>query len=312
MARDQGADERRRRLTALIMLFACGGTYGLIFSLNRLAVDDGIPFLAYVFWQALFGGVILGVANLIAGTRPRLGGRYLRAYFAVSFLTLAFPYVLLTFIAPKLPAGVLGLGGTLSPGFTYLFALLLGLDRLAALRLAGIALGLAGVLLVVLPQASLPDSTMTGWVLLSLLVPVSYALGTITAARIAPKDGKPLAMACGHLLASALMVFPFMAGFGEWWFFDGPMTDGDYALIGAAFVNALFFALLFEIVRRAGPVFFATQNYVATLAGILWAVLIFGEAHSAYIWGALVLMLGGLYLVSRLPKPPAPATVHTS
>ena len=106
-------------------------------------------------------------------------------------------------------------------------------------------------------------------------------------------------MGSGLLFASSIMVFPFMAGSGQWWFFTGPMSEGDWAQIGAVLINATFFYLLLEIIKRAGPVFFSTQNYVATLAGIGWGILILAESHSAYVWGALALLLAGLYLVTR-------------
>jgi drug/metabolite transporter (DMT)-like permease len=61
----------------------------------------------------------------------------------------------------------------------------------------------------------------------------------------------------------------------------------------------LFFWLLFEIIRLAGPVFFSLQNYVATLSGIGWGMLIHGEAHSIWIWLALALLFLGLALVIR-------------
>ena len=87
---------------------------------------------------------------------PRLNWPHIRAYFVIGFFTLAFPFVLLAFIAPKLPAGVISLGGTLSPTITYILALALAMDRFRWLRIGGISLGLAGVLLVVLPETSLP------------------------------------------------------------------------------------------------------------------------------------------------------------
>ncbi len=290
---------RRHQFVSFALLIVCGGTFGLIFSANKIAVTGGIPFFAYVFWQTLGGGLVL---LLLAGAfrrRPRLSWPHVRAYFVIGFFTLAFPFVLLAFIAPKLPAGVISLGGTLSPTITYILALALAMDRFRWLRIGGISLGLAGVLLVVLPETSLPEPGMAGWVLLSLLVPVSYASGTIAAARLAPADGDSLTTGSGLLFASSIMVFPFMAGSGQWWFFSGPMSDADWAQIGAVLINAAFFYLLLEIVRRAGPVFFSTQNYVATLAGIGWGILILAESHSVYIWGALALLFAGLFLVTR-------------
>ena len=77
------------------------------------------------------------------------------------------------------------------------------------------------------------------------------------------------------------------------------MSNGDWALIAVTLISALFFWLLLEIIRLAGPVFFSVQNYVATLSGIGWGMLIHGEAHSIWIWLALALLFLGLALVIR-------------
>jgi drug/metabolite transporter (DMT)-like permease len=82
------------------------------------------------------------------------------------------------------------------------------------------------------------------------------------------------------------------------------MSDGDWALILYMIVNAGFYVLLYEIVRLAGPVFFSSGNFVATLAGVVWAILIFGEIPSYWIWIALVLLTLGMFLVNRTNVKP--------
>jgi drug/metabolite transporter (DMT)-like permease len=73
-------------------------------------------------------------------------------------------------------------------------------------------------------------------------------------------------------------------------------------LLIAAAVNVVFFLLYFEVVRRAGPTFMSTFNYVAIPAGIAWSMLIFGEQPSAVFWIALLLMLASVFVaVSRKP-----------
>ena len=69
-------------------------------------------------------------------------------------------------------------------------------------------------------------------------------------------------------------MFVVMAASGEWWWFEGPMTDGDWALAAAAGVTALVFYLMVEIIRLAGPVFFTTVNFMIPLTGIGWGVLL--------------------------------------
>ena len=52
-------------LTALawpfVMVAINGIGTGLVFSVNRLAAEAGIPFIAYVFWAALFAGVVFAM-----------------------------------------------------------------------------------------------------------------------------------------------------------------------------------------------------------------------------------------------------------
>lgn len=294
-----GEAARASRVIPTVMLFGAGITLGLSFSLNRIAITGGIPFVPFVFWVSLGAGLALFILSLATRDLPRLSRAHLRIYLAFGAISMGLPYLILAYVAPKLPAGIVGLQQTLVPMFTYAFALLFRVDRLNALKLGGLGAGLAGVLLVVVPQASLPDPAMVGWVLLSLLVPVCYALSNVLAVVLRPPQTASLPLAAGVLLTAAILLLPVMAGTGSWWWFGGAMDAADWSLIGVAAITALFFWLLLEIIRRAGPVFFSVQNYIATLAGILSGMLIHGERHSLWIWAALALLFVGLALVVR-------------
>ena len=202
--------------------------------------------------------------------------------------------------AAKLPAGVVALQLTLVPMLTYAFALVMRVDKVNALKLAGLAVGLGAVLVVVLPQTSLPSPDMVIWVLLSFLVPLCYSFANVTISLMRPPQSASLALGAAILLTATLYLGIVMLATGEWWWFEGgpgAMSAAEWSLIGVTFITALFFWLLLEIIRLAGPVFFSVQNYITTLAGIGWGILILGEAHSAWIWLALVLLFVGLALV---------------
>ena len=64
---------------------------------------------------------------------------------------------------PNSPASLLPIGLALVPGVIYLMALAFRLERYGWLRLGGSGLRLAGVLLILLPKASLPELGMAGW-----------------------------------------------------------------------------------------------------------------------------------------------------
>ena len=79
----------------------------------------------------------------------------------------------------------------------------------------------------------------------------------------------------------------------------------------AAGINqAAIFVLMFEIVKRAGPVFFSTSNYIATLLGVALGMLFFGDSYSWWILAAMVLMFIGLFCVNVIGASKARAILY--
>ena len=58
-------------------------------------------------------------------------------------------------------------------------------------------------------------------------------------------------------------------------------------------VNVTFFLLL----KLGGGVFTSQKAYVTAIAGILWGTALLGEQMSTLAWGAIGLVLLGMYLV---------------
>ena len=296
------AGAARVPLLPTAMLFACGITWGLSFSFNKIAITSGIPVVAYVFWQSLGAGLILLMLSFATANRVQLSWPHLKLYGVAALFEFALPFLALNYVAARLPAGVVSLGQALVPALTFGFALAFRIDRYNTLRFAGLCIGLAGVLLVVLPKASLPEPDMVGWVLFALIAPLCYGFANTLVAIMRPPQSNSLPLAAGLLLAASALLLVPMAATDSWWFFENGLDDGALALIGVTVLNVIFWYLLFEIILLAGPVFFASYNYVSPLAGIGWAVLIFGERHSPWIWGALALMFAGLFLVTTRAK----------
>jgi drug/metabolite transporter (DMT)-like permease len=292
------ATPNHSRIAAVGMLFLIGFAFALTFVFNRLATTNGIPFLPYVFWQALEGALILFAIAITLGHLPSFSTQNTKLYLITGTLNVSLPICILSFVAPKVPAGVLSLGLMLIPTMIYGLALSLGMDRFSWVRAGGIALGFAGVLLVVLPSASLPSPDLTGWVLIGLLAPVCYALGAIVMGSMGRRAARSLPLACGLLLASAVTLLLVMVTTGNWWFFSREFTIGQWALIAAGINQAAIFVLMFEIIKRAGPVFFSTSNYIATILGVILGMWLFGDSHSLWIWAAMSLMFAGLFCVN--------------
>jgi drug/metabolite transporter (DMT)-like permease len=288
------------------MLLGAAVIYGAVFSVNKLAATGGAPPLAYAFWQSFGAGLVLWIVLTLRGERLSVSRPALTSYIVIGALVIGIPISLLTYIAPKLPAGVMTLVLALSPPFTFIMGVAVRVERFRWLGLLGLLFGFAGVVLIVAPGASAAEPIAWQWFLLALLAPVMFAGSNIAAALLQPPASSSVATAAGVLFGSALVLLPVMLIAGQAW----APTRLDEAAIGtllAIAINATFLVLFLEIIRRAGPVFFAQFNYLAVLAGVAWGAVIFGERLSIYVILAMLLMFVGVFLSGyRRPSAVAP------
>ncbi len=274
------------------MLIMAAAVYGLVFPLNHMAAMEGAPYFAHAFWQTLVGGLALYLFALLRGERVSFRWRFLRAYLVVGAFGFGLPMALVTLASPKLPTGLVSLAFALSPTCTYLLSVALRLDRVSVYGFIGIALGFAGVAIVLAPDSALPGAGAVGWFLLTLVIPLLLAICNVGAALLRPPATGSTVMGAGFLLGAALSILPLMVLSGHSYL---PSTSQTLLpTLGAGAVNAVFILLFAEIVRRYGPTFFAQFNYLAVVAAIGWAALFFGEGAGLYTWLALALMALGV------------------
>jgi drug/metabolite transporter (DMT)-like permease len=282
------------------LLISASAIYGSVFSLNKLAAAAGWQPLQFAFAQSLLAGLALAVVVLVRRELPRPSVRLILACLVIGSLFVGLPITLLSHVAPHLPAAVTTLVLALSPVVTLIFAMLLGVERFRWAAVVGIACGLAGIAVLVMPGSSLGGGSAGNWFLLALLAPVMFGLGNVLSSVLRPPVTASTAMAGGSLLGSALSLVPLLVATGLFgWPALGPAALPPMLLASA--VNAVFFVLLFEIIRRAGPTFFAQFNYLAVLAGVAWGAVLFGERPGLSFWLALALMLAGVYFATRAP-----------
>ena len=286
---------------ALFILLLAGLIYSLLFPMNRIATENGVPPLGYVVWVSLGGGVLMLIACVLTGKLPRLGRRHVVTYVVGGALSIAAPMTLLALAAPRLPSSVITMIVVLAPILSFVFALPVKLERFRWLGLVGLLCALAGVLLILVPEASLPEPGMALWVLICLLVPVVFALFNIFIDLYAPPQEGGLQLGTGILLAAGLMMLPITAIVGGFHIFPGPSAEGDLAVLYATLINAVRWWLMFIIIRMAGAIFVSQTAYIIVLGGFGWQALFFGGEVSGYIWAAAGLLLLGL-AVNTLSK----------
>ena len=294
-----GASARRRNLIVATALMVAGGViWGGTFSLAKLITEAGV----HPFGLALLSSVI-GVAILLPYAATRRGGiplgrDYRRLYVIAGVLGTALPSSVLFFSAAHMPAGILAIIVSLVPLMSYAIALALGVERLAALRVAGIGLGFAAMLMIVLPEAGLPDRSMVPWALFALIAPLSYSAENVYIAIRRPPGSNPGVLLFGMLSAGSLILLPLVWMSDAWAPLEVLSTMPLWWIPALSVINIIGYVMFIELIRIAGPLFAAQMGYVVTASGVLWGIGIFGETHSAWVWAALAVMFAGVALVN--------------
>ena len=279
-------------------LLVMGALWGLSFSLARIVVAAGGTPFGVTFWQSVVCGVIL-LGFTLARRRPlTLDRRHVRIYFIVALLGASIPNSLFYFAAPHVQAGVLSITVTLIPIITYAVATAIGSERYSAIRATGVVCGGIAIAMLVVPESSLPSRAAMPWVLLACLSAVCYALENIYLSRPSLQDIGPVRTACGMNLFAAVIMFPVALASGQMFMPSLSFGTLEWSIIGLGLINAVAYTTFIMVIGLAGPLFASQTGYVVTLAGVIWGICLFGESHSSWVWGAVVMMMLGLALVT--------------
>ncbi|MFP4273591.1 MAG: DMT family transporter [Paracoccaceae bacterium] len=308
---------RRANPAGLIALLAVlGAGWGMTQPLAKIAVSEGYRHFGLVFWQLAIGAAALGLLNALRGRGLPVSARHMRLYLLIALIGTVLPNSASYQAAVHLPSGVLSILLSLVPIFAFPIALGLGIDRFSARRLAGLAAGLMGVVLLVAPEASLPDRAMVAWIPVALIAPFFYGLEGNVVAKWGTAGLDPIQLLFGASLVGMGLAAPLALATGQWIAPPAPADWGapDIALVASALIHASVYAGYVWLVGRAGSVFAAQVSYLVTAFGILWARLLLGESYSPWIWASLGLIMAGLVLVQPRPRgglaplPPIPDT----
>ncbi|MGY4454457.1 drug/metabolite transporter (DMT)-like permease [Bradyrhizobium sp. i1.3.1] len=164
-----------------------------------------------------------------------------------------------------------------------------GEEALQMRRVAGVALGLAGV--IILRGWGIETRPGQGLgILLCLGGAFSYGFAALAARRLL-KDAPPLGTATFQLMASTVMMAVVAGAMEQPWHLSMPGLTTWLAVLGlAALSTALAYIVFFQIIRRSGATNVMLVTLLIPVTAILLGWLVLGEPISAReIAGAIVI-----------------------
>jgi drug/metabolite transporter (DMT)-like permease len=287
------------RTWAHLALLAANIIYGLNFSIAKAVMPDYIRPLAFVSFRSLITAGLFWITGLFM-PKEKVSRRDLLYLFGCSFLGVVFNQILflagLNLTTPINSSIIL----SINPIAAFVFAAVILNERISLIRGAGLAIGLSGILFLILHEGKpdLGSSTFLGNIF-ALASTISWALYTVIIKRMLEKY-HPVTVMKWTFLFGMLANIP--AGYTEW-----STTDWSYVTVNAwlsigfvvIFSTYLGYLLISFGLRRLSPTIVSSYAYIQPVVAAVVASVIGQDSINLIKVFSAALIFTGVFLVSR-------------
>jgi drug/metabolite transporter (DMT)-like permease len=291
----------------LLLGFFWGSSYLFI----KVGVDAGLEPFTLVTLRLVIGFALLAVIAIVTRERLPRDARTIGHLAVIGVLSVALPFCLITWAEQDVDSTLAAvINGAIPLVVIVIAALMLPDERLTGPRVAGLAVGFVGLVILVgfdpatlgaggpMPVLALVGST------------VSYAAGGVWARRFLGHV-RPPAIAVSEVGFGLLFVAPLAV------VFEGagglPHTaEGWFATLWLGLLGSgLAFLIFFRLLRRWDATRTSLVAYLIPVFGLVLGSVVLGERVGPPLIVGTVLIVGGIGLVNlrRAPAPSPAATV---
>ena len=272
--------------------------WGSSFLFLRIAAPEFGP-VFLIQMRVLSGVLVMLPICLLWGKWPEFVANW-RMIFVISLTNMAVPFCFFAFAALYLNAGLLSIMNATVPFFTALIAFFIFSQRLSALSIAGMAVGFAGVIVLVFdPEAIAIGEGSILAVPAALFACFLYGVAlNLVSNKLAGVSG--LAITAGSLLFSSILLLPFSLQYLPETMPAAPV----WAAVAALGIGCTGFAylLFYRLIARIGTHQTIMTTYLIPLFSILWGNLFLAESITLFtLIGCMLVLLGVGMTTGRLP-----------
>ncbi|MEV7346678.1 DMT family transporter [Streptomyces sp. NPDC093544] len=281
-------------MAALALLWGSG------FLWIKLALNHGLSPAHITVTRCTLGtAVLLFLARRAKQHLPRSRKIWGHLVIAALFCN-AIPFALFAIGEQTVDSGIAGVLNATTPLWSLLIGFLLGTDRgLHPLRLTGLVLGFAGVLLIFAPWN---QAGLASWGALALLTAAaSYAIAFAYMARHLTTQGAPLAVSAAQLLTAtawSTLALPTGGSLGN---IDATAVLAVTAL--GIFATGITFYLNYRMIADEGPTSAATVGYLLPVVSVALGALVLDEQIGLRVIAGMAIVLTGVSLSRKKPQP---------
>jgi drug/metabolite transporter (DMT)-like permease len=288
----------------LALLAALATVWGASYTFIKLGVASIPPITLIAARTAIAGALLLGVMRLRGLSLPRDRATW-RSFAIQAWLNSVVPFTLIAAAERAVEAGLATILNSTAPVFVFLMTRsMVRHEPATARKLVGVAAGLAGICLVVGPQAlgGLGETVLAQLAIVAATV--CYAGAAIFGRRFEGLD--PMAPAAGSMICGAAVLVPLSLAVDRPWSL-APTASSLLALLGLSVVStALAFVIYFRLIRTLGSIGTTAQAYLRVPIGVAIGALFLGERLAPTAWlgcAGVVVGVAAMALPARRPRP---------
>jgi drug/metabolite transporter (DMT)-like permease len=304
-------------LAILILYVVWGSTYLGI----RIAVESIPPFVMASVRFLIAGVVMLGAVLLVRRSAFVLPTRaQLRDSFIVGALLMGGGMGAVAWGEQTVPSGIAALLIAMMPVWVAVYGRVFFHDRLPLAAGLGIAVGMVGVAILVGPSLAIEGSLDPAGVLALLISPMSWAAGSVFAARKARLPADPFLTTALQMLSGAIVLGALGIAVGEFARFDPAAVTSEsmIALVYLTLVGSLVAFTAYAWVLRHAPLpLIATYAFVNPVVAVVLGAVVLDEVVTPLqvVAGTVIVVGVALIILSRsrlaageAPEPVEPVT----
>lgn len=295
-----------------VMLITLSILWGGSFFFVEVVVTE-LPPLTIVLLRVGLAAIALWIFAFAIGLRPPTSAAIWLAFFIMGMINNVIPFSLLVWGQTYIASGLASILNATTPLFTVVVAgVLLSDERITLAKLSGVAFGMAGVILMIGPEAL---GGFSGNVLAQLAVlgtAISYALASVYGRRFKAMRLNPIMLATGQVTASSLILLPVVFYLEQPQNLALPGFSSVAAILALGiFSTALAYILYFRILAAAGATNLTLVTFLVPVSAILLGSLVLGEVlQPIHLAGMALIGCGLVAIDGRLLKLLKPAKVR--
>jgi drug/metabolite transporter (DMT)-like permease len=295
---------------ALLVLLST--LWGGSFFFAKVIVQEVPPFtLVFVRFACAAGAVWVYLA-VSRTPLPRSVSTWV-AFAGMGALNNLIPVALIAWAQITIASGLASVLIATTPVFSILVAHCITVDeRISANKLVGIALGIAGVAVLVGLNTldGSPGSVLA--MLGCLAAALSYGCANVFGRRFKRLGIAPTLGAFGQLASTAIMVAPFALVFDHPWRLPPPTMAVLASMLALVLLStALAYAIFFRLLASAGTTNVSLVTLLIPVSAVLLGTFFLGEHLSVFQFAGMALIgLGLVAIDGRAWAASRPATMH--